>query len=114
MRGLSEILDTPLEMLPSAGTGKVPDFAGLWESWSSKGPAVFLESAGLLGSASQWLILAGLPQAEYFERDEKAWWGDASGIQPASIDFWRFADQVGNAQRNFSTLPSCLAQAWFG
>ncbi len=114
MKGLTEILGTPLDLQTGGVSGKSLDFAGLWEQWVEEGPAVLLESAGALGDANQWLILAGVPESEFFESSGKALWKDSSGVHPASFDFWEFADRIGHAQANFSNLPSCLSSAWFG
>lgn len=114
MKGFPEILETPLKIFPGTVADRIPDFTGLWERWSLEGPAVFLESAGPPGNASQWLILAGSPLAEFFQHNGKTWWREGDETRPVSIDFWQFADQVANAQPRFSTLPSCLSQAWFG
>ena len=57
MKGLFEVLSTPLELQTGVLPTKAPDFIGLWEQWAQKGPAVFQESAGPLHGASQWLIL---------------------------------------------------------
>lgn len=114
MKGLSEILGPPLETLPGIAADRFPDFMGLWERWASEGPAVFFESAGPLGNANQWLVLAGLPQTEFFERDGKAWWREGHKTQPSPVDFWHFADQIGTAKAEFKNLPYCLDQAWFG
>lgn len=114
MKVQPEIMGTPLELQAGAIPVKSTDFTGLWEEWAGEGTAVFLESAGPLGSASQWSILAGAPQAEFFGSEGKTWWKDSSGTHPAPFDFWHFADQVSQGPARISTLPACLTQSWFG
>jgi anthranilate/para-aminobenzoate synthase component I len=93
---------------------KRQDWVGLWESLEGTGPAVFLESAGPAGDASRWLILAGDPEKEFFEKDGKCWARDESGIHPSPADIWPFMDGVGQAGADFLPMPFCLSKAWFG
>jgi len=114
MKGQPEILGEPLELQTARGWGNSTDLTALWEAWSQEGPAVFLESAGPLGAANQWSMVAGVPQAEFFGSDGKAWWKDPSGTHPALFDFWDFSDWVGGAPHPGSAFPAALSQSWFG
>jgi para-aminobenzoate synthetase component 1 len=103
--------------LPLQGQGRLEkslDWVGLWEEWAVQGPSVFLESAGAPGEASEWLILAGLPDKEYFEKEGKAWLADDSGLHPAEFDFWDFTDSIGKGPADFLSLPYSLSSSWFG
>lgn len=114
MKSLPEVRGTSLELQSTGVSEKVPDLIALWEQWSTEGAAVLLESAGSPDEANQWLILAGAPESEVFEKDGQTWWKDSSGERPANFDFWEFANRVAHSQSNFRPLPFCLASAWFG
>ena len=120
MKALSAALSSPLQLQVQGILEKHPDYVGLWEQWADQGPAVFLESAGPFHDASRWLILAGAPEEEFFQIRGLAQWRKPSGSVKAApdmsrpIDFWSFADRVGESQQAFSPLPSCLASSWFG
>ncbi|SRR5579871_342215 len=114
MKGQPEILGLPLELRADMAGEKTADFIGVWEALAQEGPAIFLESAGPLGVASQWLIVAGSPRAEFFGRGGKTWWKDSSGTRETGLAFWDFLNQVTRGTDGFSTLPLCLSQSWFG
>jgi para-aminobenzoate synthetase component 1 len=109
--------DTLYSGLPLQSQGRLEksfDSVGLWEEWAAQGPSVFLESAGALGEASEWLIVAGLPDKEYFESEGKDWLADDSGLHPAGFNFWDFTDSIGSGHDRFSLLPYSLSASWFG
>ena len=114
MKALSAALSSPLELQAQGVLEKYPDFIGLWEQWASRGPSAFLESAGPLLDAGRWLILAGAPEAEFFQGQGQTWWKDSSGSRPAPFDFWGFAEQAAPSRPSFSPLPFCLSSSWFG
>ncbi len=103
--------------LPLARKGifNVPeDWVGIWEEWAGRGPAVLLESAGQMNEAGRWLFLAGHPEKEFFERDGKAWLTDGLNTSQAPCDVWEFLEEAGKNKAIFSSMPHCLASAWFG
>ena len=113
----SFLSETLCSSLPLQGEGRLEkslDWVSLWESWAAVGPAVFLESAGILGEASEWMILAGIPEKEYFESREGFWLADGSGLHPAQFNFWDFADSIGNNLSGFLPPPLSLSPSWFG
>jgi anthranilate/para-aminobenzoate synthase component I len=111
---LSENLCIGLPLLAQGQLEKLPDWVGLWEDWAIEGSSVLLESAGVVGEASEWLILAGMPEKEYFESGEKFWLSDDSGLQPTALNFWDFTDSIGSGSSHFLRLPFSLASSWFG
>ncbi len=114
MKALSEIQGSRLELRAVEAESKIPDVLSVWDQWAGEGPAVLLESAGPLGEANQWLIVAGEPEHEFFEKDGSIWWKDSDGTQPSPLGFWDFADQAAHVQPQFQPLPFCLSSAWFG
>ncbi len=111
---LAEIFYSQLSLQGEGRLEKSVDWVGLWESWATLGPAIFLESAGMPGEASEWLILAGLPEKEYFESGENYWLADNSGLHKAQFDFWDFANLIENSRTGFMPMPFSLSFAWFG
>jgi anthranilate/para-aminobenzoate synthase component I len=114
VKGPSENFSIPLKLQAGAIPAKSMDLASLWEKWSEDGSAVFLESAGPLGEANQWLILAGAPEIEFYEHQGNAWIKDSAGTRPAGFDLWEFLDRIGSVQTPCSSFSSCLPLAWFG
>jgi anthranilate/para-aminobenzoate synthase component I len=114
MKTIFEFKGSDLPLQARGTREKTLELTELWEEWSAEGPAVLLESAGPLDDAAQWLILAGLPEKEFYEDEGRFWWKDKSGTSPAPFNFWDFADQVGQVQSDFLPLPFCLSSAWFG
>ncbi len=110
----SEIFCSQLSLQGQGVLEKSLDWVGLWESWSAAGASVLLESAGIPGEANEWLILAGIPEKEYFESGEKFWLADDLGFHPASFNFWDFADSIANNSSGFLPMPFCLSSSWFG
>lgn len=113
-RFLSETACSNLSLQGEGRLEKGLDWVTIWESWASEGPSVFLESAGVSSAASEWLILAGMPENEYFENEGKCWWADASGFHQVRFDFWDFADSIGNGKDDYLPLPFSLSSSWFG
>lgn len=93
---------------------KTPDWIGLWETLAGQGPAVFLESGGPAGEASQWHLLAGGLEMEFSGTGSQGRLNRGSGSKPASLAFPEFIDGIGRPETTFAPLPFCLSKAWFG
>ncbi len=127
------------KLLPLRESGfleKSKDWVTLWENLALKGPALLYESAGERGDASQWIVLAGNPEEEFFEINGNKWLSTQAGIEPAPFSVFDFLDEVGKPgmggelekrfDKNylklgeippgagFSPFPFSLAGAWFG
>lgn len=93
---------------------KAPDWIGLWEILAGQGPAVFLESGGPAGEASQWHLLAGGLEMEFSGSGGQGRLNRGPGLEPESLAFPEFIDGIGRPETTFAPLPFCLSQAWFG
>lgn len=95
------VLETPL------------DWMGLWDAWSMEGPAIFLESGGPVTDASQWMILAGAPESEFYE-DQGQGKLTSFDLDPVHLSFETWLNTVARFEAPFRPLPDCLSTAWFG
>lgn len=133
MNPLSEYLKAPLPLIKKECLEKPKDWVLLWEALAAKGPAILLESAGQADEVGRWVILAGNPDKEFYEKTGRSWVSGADGIRPAPMGVFEFLDEIGNTGSagsagkkqgdqveggsrapSFSPLPFCLADAWFG
>jgi len=90
------------------------DWTNLWESWARNGPAVLLESAGPMGDASQWVILAGGAVREALGEKGKCYLLSIDEKRVYEPGFWSLFDEMGKNADSFKPFPHGLAQSWFG
>ena len=112
------------------------DWVSLWQALSTKGAAVLLESAGPIHDASRWVVLAGDPEIEYFEKGGQPHLNDEKGLRPGGVEVFSFLDGISlenqpaalhlgqvdrvenenphSGQSPFLPFPYGLSGAWFG
>jgi len=90
------------------------DWTSLWESWARQGPAVLLESAGPMGDASQWVILAGGASWEALGEKGKCYLISSDQKTVYEPGFWSLLDEMCKNEDSFKPFPHGLAQSWFG
>jgi len=93
---------------------QTPNWVSLWEEWATEGPAVLLESSGQPDEANRWLILAGYPTNEFFEKNGKLQFSHPLETESNLKDVWDVLNKIGSNLPDYLPAPFSFSQAWFG